>query len=87
MSNNNIDLDINSYDFFELLNIYHLSNDNNYENLNKIEDKLKLIKIKFSTLAMSPDFSNNFCGMKSSDICSFARFWKDITVSLLRSFF
>ena len=45
---NNIDLDINSYDFFELLNIYHLSNDNNYENLNKIEDKLKLIKTKFS---------------------------------------
>jgi hypothetical protein len=49
MSNNNIDLDINSYDFFELLNIYHLSNDNNYENLNKIEDKLKLIKTKFSS--------------------------------------
>jgi hypothetical protein len=49
MSNNNIDLDINSYDFFELLNIYHLSNDNNYENLNKIEDKLKLIKSKFSS--------------------------------------
>ena len=46
---NNIDLDINSYDFFELLNIYHLSNDNNYENLNKIEDKLKLIKSKFSS--------------------------------------
>jgi len=49
MSNNNIDLDIDSYDFFELLNIYHLSNDNNYENLNKIEDKLKLIKSKFSS--------------------------------------
>ena len=49
MSNNNIDLDINSYDFFELLNIYHLSNDNNYENLNKIEDKLNLIKSKFSS--------------------------------------
>ena len=49
MSNNNIDLDINSYDFFELLNIYHLSNDNSYENLNKIEDKLKLIKTKFSS--------------------------------------
>jgi hypothetical protein len=48
MSNNNVDLDINSYNFFELLNIYHLSNDNNYENLNKIEDKLKLIKSKFS---------------------------------------
>ena len=48
MSNNNVDLDINSYDFFELLNIYHLSNDNNYENLNKIEDKLKLVKSKFS---------------------------------------
>lgn len=48
MSNNNIDLDINSYDFFELLNIYHLSNDNNYENLNKIEEKLKLVKSKFS---------------------------------------
>ena len=25
MSNNNVDLDINSYNFFELLNIYHLS--------------------------------------------------------------
>jgi hypothetical protein len=48
-NNNNIDLDINSYNFFELLNIYHLSNDNNYENLNKIEDKLKLIKTKFSS--------------------------------------
>ena len=48
MSNNNVDLDINSYNFFELLNIYHLSNDNNYENLNKIEDKLKLVKSKFS---------------------------------------
>ncbi len=48
-NNNNIDLDINSYDFFELLNIYHLSNDHNYENLNKIEDKLKLIKSKFSS--------------------------------------
>jgi hypothetical protein len=48
-NNNNIDLDINSYDFFELLNIYHLSNDNNYENQNKIEDKLKLIKTKFSS--------------------------------------
>jgi len=44
---NNIDLDINSYDFFELLNIYQISNDTNYENLNKIEDKLKLIKSKF----------------------------------------
>jgi hypothetical protein len=49
MSNNNIDLDINSYNFFELLNIYHLSNDNNYENMNKIEDKLILIKSKFSS--------------------------------------
>ena len=48
-NNNNIDLDINSYNFFELLNIYHLSNDNNYENINKIEDKLKLIKTKFSS--------------------------------------
>ena len=44
-----IDLDINNYNFFEMLNIYQLSNDHNYENLNKIEDKLKLIQQKFNS--------------------------------------
>jgi hypothetical protein len=48
MSSNNIDLDINNYTFFELLNIYQLSNDHNYENITKIENKLKLIQQKFS---------------------------------------
>jgi hypothetical protein len=48
-SSNNIDLDINSYNFFELLNIYQLSNDHNYENITKIENKLKLIQERFSS--------------------------------------
>ena len=49
MSSNNIDLDINSYNFFELLNIYQLSTDHNYENITKIENKLKLIQERFSS--------------------------------------
>ena len=46
---NNIDLDINNYDFYELMNVFTISNYYDIENnINKMKQKINLAKQKGS---------------------------------------